>query len=446
MAAKRLQTLASLSIGFSRSGFDIPTKLWLRTLTRRYNVGPKPQVLNLDRLPNRSTPWLMLHPEIGKNNTLLDRFYSPEDNQIVQLKREEKLGISNFARCIASSRGWLGFVEPKGECRVYLTSPFGVGDIIRLPSLATMPGILGVERDTRTEEVVGFKKWDRCNRRRIKQIKPYVMLTPEELVEQEQISNLTLSSSDPRHESFVVVATQGADPTETRVDYCRVGKECEWKVGVHALDKHLRMDFIKHVTFSGVTNLFYAIQDGDMYSFNLHHDTETKTVKFIEKEDSEGNKRLTKAHFIEPYVVALENGDILYIMRHYKENYEEDDHSYQKRVSETSSFEVFRVDFNNSKVERVESIGDRAIFIGANDSFSLCTAPYNHLQPNSIYFVEHKRASPERKMYHNGEVRIYDMTDNELRTCFASTQEQDFADLSFNTNQLLWVSPPDFRN
>ncbi|KAL2902558.1 hypothetical protein RDABS01_027640 [Bienertia sinuspersici] len=56
----------------------------------------------------------------------------------------------------------------------------------------------------------------------------------------------------------------------------------------------------------------------------------------------------------------------------------------------TPSFELFEVDVDNGKTKQVESIGDRALFVGHNSTFFVeaCSSDKRGCRPNCIYFTE----------------------------------------------------------
>ncbi|XP_059654768.1 uncharacterized protein LOC132301543 [Cornus florida] len=51
------------------------------------------------------------------------------------------------------------------------------------------------------------------------------------------------------------------------------------------------------------------------------------------------------------------------------------------------NFDVYKLNFDQNKWERVDCISDRALFVGRNHSFSLSTSDYPELRENSIYFT-----------------------------------------------------------
>ncbi|XP_059635844.1 uncharacterized protein LOC132278026 [Cornus florida] len=69
----------------------------------------------------------------------------------------------------------------------------------------------------------------------------------------------------------------------------------------------------------------------------------------------------------------------------------------------TLGFDVHNFDFGQSKWEPVDCLGDRALFVGSNHSFSLSTCHYPELMKNSIYFTDH---------FLEGFNQIYDGHDN----------------------------------
>lgn len=63
-----------------------------------------------DRLNNKTTPWLMLPPQVDQNTgETLDCFYSLVDSKTVKLNHKKSLKVPDTAKCIASTVGLVGF-------------------------------------------------------------------------------------------------------------------------------------------------------------------------------------------------------------------------------------------------------------------------------------------------------------------------------------------------
>lgn len=59
-----------------------------------------------------------------------------------------------------------------------------------------------------------------------------------------------------------------------------------------------------------------------------------------------------------------------------------------KTSSGTKLYEVYKLDFHSKKWSELFDLGDYALFIGTNISFSLSTCDYPQLKRNSIYFTD----------------------------------------------------------
>ncbi|XP_059635928.1 uncharacterized protein LOC132278127 [Cornus florida] len=64
-----------------------------------------------------------------------------------------------------------------------------------------------------------------------------------------------------------------------------------------------------------------------------------------------------------------------------------ENHSLHNRDA-TLGFDVHKFDFDHNKWEHVECLGDQALFVGLNTSFSISTCDYPQLMGNSIYFTD----------------------------------------------------------
>lgn len=54
----------------------------------------------------------------------------------------------------------------------------------------------------------------------------------------------------------------------------------------------------------------------------------------------------------------------------------------------TLRFEVYKVNMKKQKLKPVKFLGERVIFLGLNQSFTLSASEFPGLRPNSIYFTD----------------------------------------------------------
>ncbi|XP_059638432.1 uncharacterized protein LOC132280674 [Cornus florida] len=80
----------------------------------------------------------------------------------------------------------------------------------------------------------------------------------------------------------------------------------------------------------------------------------------------------------------------------------------------TLGFDVHKLDYYHGKWEPVECLGDRALFVGSNHSFSLSTLDYPELIGNSIYFSD-DNFEEFNNVYHGHDNGIFCLGDNNLK-------------------------------
>ncbi|TXG65032.1 hypothetical protein EZV62_012026 [Acer yangbiense] len=129
--------------------------------------------------------------------------------------------------------------------------------------------------------------------------------------------------------------------------------------------------------------------------------------------------------------------DNYYDANDHNDDQEEEDHDGDNMIDfkyfETSKFEVFKIDDpgannNNMSVTRLNSLGDRMLFVSKLGSVSEEASEFNQLKKNCIFFVEDE----EQGNYRIGisrESGIFYLEDERIERCFPSM------------NHMSWFSP-----
>ncbi|KAK9283346.1 hypothetical protein L1049_011588 [Liquidambar formosana] len=177
------------------------------------------------------SPWLMLPPELDTaTGEEFDCFYSLLDKQVVKLNRKKSLRVPEGARCFGSTRGWLGFVDPK-DCSLYLSNPFSLlphqqphsPRVIQLPPFETLAFVVGTVRNSESNVIEKF-----------------VVRMQEDGAEHDIWEELTFCpefwsssmprhlamSSDPSNEDDCVILTDWDGCRE--FGFCRPGRDTAW--------------------------------------------------------------------------------------------------------------------------------------------------------------------------------------------------------------------------
>ncbi|XP_074288945.1 uncharacterized protein LOC141614088 [Silene latifolia] len=457
LACTQIPSSSSLSLSCRRANHSIASR-----------CSSKNSIVISERLNNTATPWLML-PSVSDETTgdKLDCFYSLADGQTVRLNRKKSLQVPDTATCIASTMGWLGYVDAK-DGRVYLSNPF-LKDVVELPSLETLPLVLGVRRDPITNDILHFKvrisdyatHWDRS------ELDPYELVKPEHMIY--HLSNLSLSSADPRGCDCVVMALQGDG--YRRLAYCPISRQftqdTDFDGLAHQFDPNswtgLQEDYVhfpglayNQVVYDTRRSLFYAMFDDsgilafDVLSdrgrrskmvFNIRKETLVYQLKrAFEEQGSEALKDLRNKCKTRYYLVSLENGDLLLVVRHY----EIPEGSILCSVPhKTLHFDVFRVVYSGN-LEPVTCLNnDRAIFIGFNQSFCLRASSSPGIRPNCIYFTDDVSSGNYNVHSRNQwghDMGIFDMEDGIITPFYPYQDEQEEKKVPLST-PLFWVAP-----
>uniref|UniRef100_A0A5B7ALQ3 KIB1-4 beta-propeller domain-containing protein n=1 Tax=Davidia involucrata TaxID=16924 RepID=A0A5B7ALQ3_DAVIN len=101
----------------------------------------------------------------------------------------------------------------------------------------------------------------------------------------------------------------------------------------------------------------------------------------------------------------------------------------------TTSFQVFELNVNNGNWVKVQSLGDRALFLGYNSSFSV-EASSSDIKANCIYFTDDCHESYSYPSYNGGgkDMGIYNLVDGSFEPHFKGDSISDIS-------PPLWVTP-----
>lgn len=376
-----------------------------------------------------STPWLMLSPEIDEaTGGKVDRFYSPIRKQVFKLNRKSSLQVPDDARCIASTRGWLGFIDTN-SCSLYVSNPFhhlSQPKALQLPSIQSLPSILGIKRKPTTSSIDRFIVTGTTTDDNSKY---YSFRTPE--VVSSIIGRIALSIDPAYHYLFKHSMDQEDCIVMISYDYsniafCRLMKDNVWTSlpGSH---------FDRQIVYSQKEKLFYTLFGGDIgiESWDIQNPWKppTRAARFkfdhqIGRPEFSGMKQryfvVDESSFGDDHVMLVNRDMDIYV-----------------HPEKTLSFDVYKVNMSERRVEHIKCIGDRAIFLGLNHSFCLSATEFPGLKPNSIYFTDD--SLNERLGHDTG---IYSLEDNSITPCYPFVDELKKGEI--NPPPLIWVAPTSY--
>lgn len=386
-----------------------------------------------------STPWLMLSQEIDEaTGGKVERFYSPLHKQICKIHRRS-LRVPEDALCIASSRRWLGFIDPT-SCSLYLSNTFHLsqswishicGRVWQLPSIETLPSVMGITRKPSSKILVDsflitdFNHDDNAKR--------YASWTPE-MVSSRFIKQLALSI-DPissltrrwKEASCIVMLSQ----TQTsQLAFCRLGKEQFWNPlpGSSSCGDQIVYSHREKLFYNTFYDMFgnLGIEAWDIPAnpsrpptraagFIIEHHIITRTDEFNK------SKR---------YLVVDESSSedhIMIVDRHMITN--------SPSLSQTLSFDVYKLDMSKRRMRNVKCLGDQALFLGLNHSFCLSASEFPGLKPNSVYFTDDDFWGECLGQ----DTGIYNLEDNSITPCYPFMD--DLKEGKFIPSPPFWVAP-----
>jgi hypothetical protein len=256
----------------------------------------------------------------------------------------------------SSSPGWIA-VTNVYDGDIVLTNPFTekIGKVyqatpppvVRLPPTSTMPEIDVIIEDWTRYHIENGWRTERLYYKFINNI---------------------VWSSNPMSPDCTVMVVYGPD---MNIAFCRPGDK-SWSAA--NLDLGYRYSYRPKLVYSNKSKLFYAqrYNRGTFEGWDLQQPSCPKMIHRLDHTYYESDQRK-----FEYLVESL--GDILLVVRYLGPP--------TRPPSKTQRFDVFKLDFQQQIMERVECLGDRVLFLCMRHSFSVSAQDFPELNPNSIYFT-----------------------------------------------------------
>ena len=96
-------------------------------------------------------------------------------------------------------------------------------------------------------------------------------------------------------------------------------------------------------------------------------------------------------------------GNLLWVRRFISSNLDDENYfvydHFARFPNKTVDFDVYRLDFARNTWECTKCIGDQALFLGKNQSFSLSAQEFPNLKANRIYFTDDSSVHFNRPLY-----------------------------------------------
>ncbi|PRQ60002.1 putative F-box domain-containing protein [Rosa chinensis] len=271
-------------------------------------------------------PMLLINTDIGD----IWKVYNVTDDKLLDLQ----VRVPNTRFC-GSSKGWLIFVE--NDFTVTLINPF-------------------------------FRV-----RGRVEKENSIIHLPPLRLIKEIDMSRV-------RHERYVYKATISADPVLNanecivvvitqpgyQLAFIRLGKDRAWSY----IDGRARGRGFDEVIFLG--GKFYGVRNnGRLLSLEITRFSFNRKL---------AARSLRRDHTIKSYLVYSNKKELLMVERHISFDRKND-------MRTTSKFIIYKLNFDECKWTKKNSLGGETLFLGDNSSFSVISSSFPGCLRNCIYFT-----------------------------------------------------------
>ncbi|XVE65757.1 hypothetical protein DITRI_Ditri08aG0025200 [Diplodiscus trichospermus] len=359
-------------------------------------------------------PWLLLPSKkqveegdgIDVNNNGYNGFLNLRDNRVYRLISVPK----EFRECccIGSSNGWLVFL--KENAVPLLFNPFGQVKI-QLPSVDHLLGLLKMERNMdgeyEIEDFHGYK--DNRLKQQIREC--YIrkaILTGE-------------PDCNSKNYGLALLCNKGK-----QIAYHESGESFWTVLDVSHPPYH---DIICHENHLCALSEDHNIEVWEVQGGCLRKKFDI-VVPFPEKSIAKGNSFrdlcTSRSYLVESC------GDLVLVVRYIGEFVDWDgtlvheadtltDYSTHPKVCpyKTCLFHVYKMDFNEVKWVEMESLGDRALFLGGNQSVSISARSFPNCERNSIYFTDdYWERMEEDYLYGGHDYGIYNLEDENVKPIY----------------------------
>ncbi|KAM1543275.1 hypothetical protein ACFX15_012465 [Malus domestica] len=334
--------------------FSFPDKLRFKSVCSSWNHAMK--CYYATSFPQTS-PWLML-PSDEENVVNTRCFYSLREEKIYTVKNV--LQECHDAWCVGSSYGWLVIMD--NNSIPHLLNPVSQRRI-QLPQIWSL----------------------------------HCPINPDsiEQLRRNFIAKAVLSSYPSHNDSFVVAIIYGALPS--KLGFCKYGeKGSRWRglEGVHGeyCDVIFHKEKLYALAGDGSVEVWdFKKSSTPIKTMNLHQPfLELESVNRITKDLSK-EKYSTQTYLVESLGEILSVGRVIgnFVNHEGTAICEGDLDEYGCFCPyRTLQFYVLKLNFTANKWEKVESLRDRALFLGGNQSMSVSVHDFPECEENSIYFTD----------------------------------------------------------
>lgn len=412
----------------------------------------------------------------------LYRFYSMEDKKIGGVKNdkcrllpwEKDVLLPTEARCVGSTHGWLAYVIPLNNASpaicLFKHPPlsshdfFSPSSMVRLPPIDTLPHVTAVrtQKGASSSSYYGIKAAaSRDHHHHAFSSGPpspvtrnYCLANSEyrvrhrayssELVSEEIIHKLVLSSQPTTSSKNSCIAMAMFD-MQFQLAFCRL--ENDNYTYAPCRSPWTSLDPTKYgryldVIYSHNDQLFYALTSANTGDDGCYHrilecwdltdpDSPPKRTAVIDarvhQQLSQPEEILRDSQCYEEHAYLVESeGELLLVDRFVDFTFRLDDNVRVANFVEfnpyrTLRFDVYKLDSSRENWEPLKCLGDRALFVGLNHSFSVSTRGHSPqlIESNAIYFTDETSALSNTDHSGGGhDMGIFHLADNNITQHF----------------------------
>ncbi|XP_043708185.1 F-box protein At2g26160-like [Telopea speciosissima] len=373
----------------------ISSRLSLADLIRFSCVCSSWRSITPPSLHGKLLPWLIV-PSITRNRPRKRRIGNICDKNlgIVSLsdptRKVYELELPEAAdrRICGSSAGWLVTVHANSE--IQLLHPFTRAQI-QLPPLTAFPSRLPVPLH-QGKEFAGH-------------LRDYYI--------HKAIVGFCSSESEA-----IVMAIRKEDD---QLAFCRPGKDLRWTVFEGYLRRSHDVIFYKEqfytVKGSGRVFMVSGLEDASpQLTLVGHRPTKPSYPSRLYLVESSGDL-LMVYRFLDLYLYVDDDDDEDVVVD------SDDDGTEPVRLPHrTVNFEVYKLDLGEGNWVEVDNLGDRAVFVGYNDSFSVSASEFPGCRGNCIYFTDDYFEGYNRQKHGALDMGIFDLGDGTVEPLVGRNQ------------------------
>ncbi|XP_059668208.1 uncharacterized protein LOC132313453 [Cornus florida] len=360
-------------------------------------------------------------------------FFSVREKKVMKMRMnvmlpwQRELLPPNEAICFGSSLGWLAFIHPR-NCSLYLFNPFihSYLPYLPLPPIQTLPCIISSVRynsnihtssSSSPPIVTEFSIWD--------QFSP---ISSQRLSQKSFFKKIALSStpssfpSNHHHHKNInnnemkkcssdstVMVIQGYE--NYKLAFCRIGGTA-WTVldgaGVSYFDV---IYFSKDQKFYALSTSYKLIEAWDLRdAASPKNNTIISRLPPLVHPTMDQHQHRLRHLCHHDYYLVESSGELLMVVRYYSHHFKDNGKQDYSTPRKTILFDVYKLDFVNKEWLLLPSLGDRALFIGINESLSVSAPDFPGLEKNCIYFT-----SPDAENLEDShDLGVFNLEDNSI--------------------------------